>query len=209
MSEGYYRKGKPNRLRGLRIDECSLVDKGAGHDCTVQLIKRERNEAMNPTPMQFAEATVKAVNDGRMSQFGMNVIMQAMARDAGGMAKFLDTEVGKVFLRPKESRTPIAQEYDLQKSEGYDKVRTVRYYQSKPGDNGDGLDESGWSANVDWNDDKQATAAYRAEKARKAESAAGDAARSSESDVGSHQGENTRGRRRVSGASINPKPLSP
>jgi hypothetical protein len=40
---------------------------------------------------------------------------------------------------------------------------TVRYYQTKPGDNGDGMD------NVDWSNDVEATKAHRAEQARKAQ----------------------------------------
>lgn len=47
---------------------------------------------------------------------------------------------------------------------------------------------------VDWSDDKQATAAYRREKAAKAQW---------------HDGENSRAERRVTGENLNPRPLSP
>jgi hypothetical protein len=69
---------------------------------------------------------------------------------------------------------------------------TARYYQSRPGDNGDGMDD------VDWNDPVAASKAHRAEQAAKAQSR-----------QGSHQDENTRPRRRQTSANLNPKPLSP
>ena len=72
-----------------------------------------------PTPLQYAEATVRAANNGRMSQFAVNIIMKALAEDVSGgnMAKFLETPVGKVFLRPKEARTSVAEEIELHKAE--------------------------------------------------------------------------------------------
>jgi hypothetical protein len=57
---------------------------------------------------------------------------------------------------------------------------------AEPGDKNDGMDS------VDWNDDKQATAVYRKEKAAKRES-----------DQGSHQDENRRGRRGMTSARLN------
>jgi hypothetical protein len=147
---------------------------------------------MSPTPMQIAEAAVKAVNEGRMSQFGLNIIMKGLAADLNGndMAKFLASPVGAVFLRPKEARTSIAREYDLQKSEGY---TTAEYYQRTPGSNGDGMDR------IDWSSDVEATKAYRAEKAAKELASE----RHNEGRL------NTGSERRVSGANVNPKPLSP
>jgi hypothetical protein len=43
MSDGFYRKGKPNarRLTNLQISEVSSVDRGAGHGVKVRLMKRE------------------------------------------------------------------------------------------------------------------------------------------------------------------------
>jgi hypothetical protein len=54
---------------------------------------------------------------------------------------------------------------------------------------------------IDWNDDKQATAAYRKEKAAKAGP--------QQSDQGSHQTENRRRRRPLTANDLNGDPISP
>jgi hypothetical protein len=229
MSYGFIRKMSPaarsererrkaRRLKGIVIDEVSSVDRGAGRGVTVQLLKRDRAERkpMN-TPLQYAEAAVKAVTAGRISQFGLNVIIKGLCQDVSGgdMNKFLyQTPVGAVFLRPRETRTSTAEEYDLQKSEGHnaavdyyggagpltvdyndDRQATAAYRREKAFGKrvdaaGSGRQyqpgQNGDGMDIDWNDDAQATKAYRAEKAAKAR----DAAQARESDLGSHQGEN-------------------
>jgi hypothetical protein len=108
---------------------------------------------------------------------------------------FHKSELGKRIQRAAladhytkmQTDTALGNAHEVAKS----RASTARYFQSKPGDNGDGMD------NIDWSDDKQATAAYRAEKARK------------EGDQGSHEDKNTRARRKQTGEHINPGPVSP
>jgi hypothetical protein len=226
----------PKRLINLTIDEVSTVDRGAGVGVRIALVKSEHAERsvskMFNNPIVAAEAAVAAVEQGRISQLGLNTIMKCLCDDTAGgsMAKFLDGThaVGNVFLRPRQTRTSVAKEWELQKAErpsveAFEHRRaatsrndddpkvdwndpvaatkayraekrsptTVHYHQVAAGTNGDGMDR------VDWSDDKQATAAYRAEKAAK------------ERAQGSHQGENSRGERRVTGAHVNPRAVSP
>jgi hypothetical protein len=108
---------------------------------------------MNPT--QFAEATVKARDEGRVSEFAVHTVMKALAEDlAGGdMNKFLyKTDAGAVFLRPRQTRSTPGEQAELHKSEKW----TKRVEREEP------------ATKVDWSNDVEATKAYRAEKAAKA-----------------------------------------
>jgi len=61
MSQGFYRRGKPNRarrLKNLQIDEVSTVDSGAGHGVRVVLAKRNERKAPMPTIEQVRDANV-------------------------------------------------------------------------------------------------------------------------------------------------------
>ena len=140
----------------------------------------------------IAKSQFKAAQEGRLSEFDLNIAMREFARvyHDGSMAKFLDTELGKIFLAPRHLRKSVAEEAELL-AKRVDNAGYGRQY--APGQNGDGMDQ------IDWNDDRAATKAYRAEKARKAR----------EADEGSHQTENRRPRRSITGEGLNGGKIAP
>jgi hypothetical protein len=197
------RRRKARRLKHIQIDEVSSVDRGAGHGVEVRLIKRDAGHEERKPTMQMsqtspganefsiAKSLFNAAQEGRLSEYDLSIAMREFARvyHDGSMAKFLDTELGKIFLAPRTMRKSYAEESELlAKRSRVDASGYGRQY--APGQNGDGMDQ------VDWSNDVEATKAYRAEKARKARD-------------GSHESENARGRREVSGASINGGKISP
>jgi hypothetical protein len=119
-----------------------------------------------------------------------------------------------------QRRVAMENSYTIAKS----RPAYVPGHQTAPGQNGDSMDQGDWGR-MDSAEKAAATEALirhymskgdsrdvattKVLRAQKAEGEAGDAARAAESDVGSHQDENSRGRRRVSGASVNPKAISP
>jgi hypothetical protein len=219
---------KARRLIKLDLQEVSVCDRGSSPGAEVRFMKGART--MMPTALEYAELTVKGANEGRIGQTSVNTVMKALAQDlaGGNMAKFLETDVGKVFLRPRQ-RNSTAVEYDLQREQGYAEVDPAAYAKrNAPTDWNDPASatlayraeklaksrtnptttaryyQATPSQNgdgmdqIDWSDDKQATAAYRREQAAKAKAGY----------QGSHEDENT-GRRSVTGDRLNPKAVSP
>jgi hypothetical protein len=112
--------------------------------------------------MIIAKRAFDAAQEGRLSEFDLNTVMQEITRCYfdGDMSKMLDSQVGKIFLAPRTMRKSAAEEAELLAKRLPDRVGSGR--QTVPSENGDGMDA------IDWADDVQATKAYRAEKARKA-----------------------------------------
>jgi hypothetical protein len=195
-SAGYYRRGKPNRpkrLTKLQLEECSVVDNAANPHAKVVFLKRERSANMpTVTPEQVRNANFELTRKANAAPtLPANHYEELMKRTAVSAA----LEVYQAKQPFSKSRT--------------NPTTTARYYQSKPGDNGDGMDDVDWPdeegsgglldwSKIDWNNTEQAAKAHRAEQARKAR----------EADMGSHQDENT-GPRSVTGARLNPKAVSP
>jgi hypothetical protein len=75
----------------------------------------------NPTsmaqPLNFAESVVSKRDAGLLSELDVNSAMQSLAEVyySGSMSKLLESNVGKVFLRPRTARKSVAEEAALQK----------------------------------------------------------------------------------------------
>jgi hypothetical protein len=104
----------------------------------------------------IAKRLFEAAQQGELSEFDLNIAMREFARvyHDGSMAKFLDTELGKIFLQPRTMRKSVAEEYDLL-AKRVDRGGSGLQY--SPNQNGDGMDE------IDWGDDVQASKAHRKE----------------------------------------------
>ena len=116
------------------------------------------------------------------------------------MAKFLDSQVGKIFLQPRKFRKSAFEEAELlAKREGDTPHARLAQHGDQTGTTLNGGSERARAERAaklikyfqDQGDsyDVAATKAYRAEKA--------------ESDMGSHEGENRRARRGMTGARVN------
>jgi hypothetical protein len=152
--------------------------------------------------------------NGTMTDFEVGILHQERAKELGiSLAKYYDSPEGLKALQAATKASYFQMQFESHTGDGHEVVRQVDALkranspkvqhaepdragsgsQSKPGHNGDGMDE------VDWNDDEQATKAYRAKKARKEVG----------NDMGGHQTENRRSRRAVTGDSVNDGPISP
>jgi hypothetical protein len=142
----------------------------------------------------IAKSAFDAAQEGRLSEFDLNTVMCECARVYfdGSMAKMLDSELGKIFLAPRTMRKSLAEETAAQANASNAPV-------DQPEHNSGRITERERAektaraikhhmANGD-SYDVAATKAYRAEK--------------KESDQGSHQNENNRPWRRISGATVN------
>ena len=123
MSFGFYRTPSPaqkaRRLTNLRIDEVSAVDRGAGQGVDIVFTKRQGRTTMQKQTgageFSIAEAAFEKAQRGEISEFDLNFVMQSFAKvyHSGDMDAFLQTELGKVFLRPRQFRKSVAEETDL------------------------------------------------------------------------------------------------
>jgi hypothetical protein len=124
MSFGFYRTPSPaqkaRRLTNLRIDEVSAVDRGAGQGVDIVFTKRQGRTTMQTQTVgagefRIAEAAFEKAQRGEISEFDLNFVMQSFAKvyHSGDMDAFLQTELGKVFLRPRQFRKSVAEETDL------------------------------------------------------------------------------------------------
>jgi hypothetical protein len=222
MSYGYYRKPSPaqrkaRRLKNLRIEEVSSVDVGAGHGVHVALIKRDEYEERG-TEMEMekglqgargeagafsiAKRAWEAAQEGRLSEFDLNTVIRECARVYfdGNLTKLFQSELGKIFLQPRTMRKSAAEEAELLAKRAGDTPHSrLAQHGDQTGTSLNGGSERARAERAaklikyfqDQGDsyDVAATKAYRAEKA--------------ESDQGSHQDENRRPRRGMTGARVN------
>jgi hypothetical protein len=182
MSMGFHRKGKPNRpkrLKSLVIDEVSSVDRGAGRGVHVVLLKKHERKPTMPI-------SVEDVRDSNASLIAKANASTELAPDhyEKMQARYALANAAEVFRIKKQ----FAKDRGIDANSGANPAAQAAAE----------AEATDWSK-VDWNDPVQATKAYRAEKAAKAR----------QSDQGSHQDENTRDRRRPTGARLNPKAVSP
>ena len=74
---------------------------------------------MQPTTganhFSMAKAMFNAAQEGRLSEFDLNIGMQKFAEVYfdRSMSKFLDSELGKIFLAPRTLRKSVAEEAEL------------------------------------------------------------------------------------------------
>ena len=105
MSMGFYRAGRPNRLRNLAVEECSVVDKASCPGAKIQFLKRddERNEPMEATTVimkqfrdgEFHTAMASAIQlrkSGAIGRDGYNAIFKHAAAVAYPLAKQAEAE---------------------------------------------------------------------------------------------------------------------
>lgn len=105
---------KPRRLTNLRIDEVSVVDRGAGKGVRIVLRKSD-HEGRNPmieNPVTVAKALHADVSNGKISEFTFACHQQEFAKamfpnDAPyvALAKFLESPAGLETLRPREKQS--------------------------------------------------------------------------------------------------------
>jgi hypothetical protein len=219
MSFGFYRKPSPaqrkaRRLKNLRIEEVSSVDVGAGHGVHVALVKRDEYEERETImeKMQgargeagaysIAKRAWEAAQEGRLSEFDLNTVIRECARvyHDGDLNKLFQSELGKIFLQPRTMRKSVAEEAALLAKRAGDTPHSrLAQHGDQTGTSLNGGSERARAERAaklikyfqDQGDsyDVAATKAYRAEKA--------------ESDMGSHEGENRRPRRGMTGARVN------
>jgi hypothetical protein len=212
MSYGYIRKMSPEavrrrkarRLKNIRIDEVSSVDVGAGHGVEVRLMKRDTGHVeRKETNMSLQSLIAKSLSlraSGELSDFDLGIVHQERAKELGiSLAKYYDSPEGARALKAANASHYFNMQYEGHVGNGHPAVNELDARKRNPKPVLAQPDSDDSSGDVDWNDDKQATKAYRAEKARKLR----------ESDQSSHQDENGRRRRAVTGAGVNGKPISP
>jgi len=151
MSQGFYRRGKPNRarrLKNLQIDEVSTVDSGAGHGVRVVLAKRNERKAPMPTIEQVRDANVSLLRKSNAEPtLAPDHYEQLMKRSAISNA----LEVFRIKQEFSKGRA-------IDANSG-----------SNPAAQAAAADEARDWSKIDWNDDKQASAAHRREKRMKEE----------------------------------------
>lgn len=175
---------RPNRLRSIVIDEVSSVTKGSSPGATVLIRKSANDERETPmsaaeifkaspeaAAMTLAENTIAARDAGKISEFTVNVVMEGFAKrlHGGDMAKFLASEPGKVFLRPRTTYVSAAENHEIAKKEGWFKSKPVAHLEEPDSDDDEPFEQKIARLMKEKNCSRDAaiTAIYRKERVAK------------------------------------------
>ena len=120
------------KLKNLRIDEVSTVDRGAGRGVQIVMMKgggtTEVNNMLSELnslgPIMVAKLLHRQVSEGAISENRFGQLQKSLARamfpdqsEGKALGKLFRSQAGRELIRPRNKYTP-AVEMDLRKSEG-------------------------------------------------------------------------------------------